>query len=445
MIRQYFAGLLIVFLVYPGISVYGEEIEIPSSFNPVGSGARALGMGGAFIAVADDATAASWNPGGLIQLRKPECSIVASIFHRGEDISFAKYPEGAGSHSISEENINYFSATYPFELFEYNMVVSLSYQHLYDFTRDWQFIFRDEDNLPLLSTEENWNYQQEGSLTALGLSYCIRVIPQLSLGVTLNIWKDGLTSNKWEQKYQMRGSGRLGEELFTSGLDRIDSYSFSGVNANLGILWRVNKLAIGAVLKTPFKADVEHKIKKHQTMESPAMPLESEDDSDTRDEEIDMPMSYGIGFVYNFSDNYSISADIYRTEWDDFIYRNDQGEETSPVSGMKIYKSNAEPTHQIRIGTEYRFINVKKGYLIPVRCGIFYDPAPAEGSPDDFYGFSLGAGFTESDRFSLDIAYQYRAGNDIGASLFVSETGNLGFSQDVDEHMVYISMILYNF
>ena len=30
-----------------------------SSFNPVGSGARAVGMGGAFIGMADDATAAS--------------------------------------------------------------------------------------------------------------------------------------------------------------------------------------------------------------------------------------------------------------------------------------------------------------------------------------------------------------------------------------------------
>ncbi len=33
--------------------------DFASSPNPVGSGARAMGMGGAFIAVADDATAAS--------------------------------------------------------------------------------------------------------------------------------------------------------------------------------------------------------------------------------------------------------------------------------------------------------------------------------------------------------------------------------------------------
>src|SRR5690349_5208750 len=39
-----------------------------------GSGARALGMGGAFIARPDDATAATWNPAGLSYLRTPEIS-----------------------------------------------------------------------------------------------------------------------------------------------------------------------------------------------------------------------------------------------------------------------------------------------------------------------------------------------------------------------------------
>ena len=62
-----------------------QRIEIPSSPNPVGSGARALGMGGAFIAIADDATAASWNPGGLIQLETPEISAVGAYFNRTED------------------------------------------------------------------------------------------------------------------------------------------------------------------------------------------------------------------------------------------------------------------------------------------------------------------------------------------------------------------------
>ena len=37
--------------------------------NELGVGARALGMGGAFVAVADDGTAAYWNPAGITQLK----------------------------------------------------------------------------------------------------------------------------------------------------------------------------------------------------------------------------------------------------------------------------------------------------------------------------------------------------------------------------------------
>jgi hypothetical protein len=44
-----------------------QQVGVASPPVPVGSGARAMAMGGAFIATADDATAASWNPAGLIR------------------------------------------------------------------------------------------------------------------------------------------------------------------------------------------------------------------------------------------------------------------------------------------------------------------------------------------------------------------------------------------
>ena len=55
----------------------GEDpLGIPGQQNlTLGSGARAFGMGGAFLARADDATAASWNPAGLSYLRAPELSL----------------------------------------------------------------------------------------------------------------------------------------------------------------------------------------------------------------------------------------------------------------------------------------------------------------------------------------------------------------------------------
>jgi len=53
-----------------------QNVVLRNSFNPTGAGARGLGMGGAFIAVADDGTAASFNPAGLAQLRRTEIAFV---------------------------------------------------------------------------------------------------------------------------------------------------------------------------------------------------------------------------------------------------------------------------------------------------------------------------------------------------------------------------------
>ena len=46
-------------------------------FLTLGVGARPLGMGGSFAAIADDSTAAYWNPAGLGRLRHSEGSLYA--------------------------------------------------------------------------------------------------------------------------------------------------------------------------------------------------------------------------------------------------------------------------------------------------------------------------------------------------------------------------------
>jgi long-subunit fatty acid transport protein len=155
-----------------------------------------------------------------------------------------------------------------------------------------------------------------------------------------------------------------------------------------------------------------------------------------QDEELDMPMSYGVGLAYRFSDAFTASADVYRTNWDEFVLIDANGNITSPISGRPYSQSDIDPTYQVRIGSEYLFIGSK--YIIPLRGGLFYDPAPAEDSPDDFYGLSIGSGIARGS-FIFDIAYQYRFGRDVGDSILE----NLDFSQDVDEHTVYSSIIFH--
>ena len=103
-----------------------QKMGISSSPNPVGSGARAMGMGGAFIATADDATAASWNPAGLIQLEKPELSKVGAYLNRREEFSSDSHPEINNTGKVDDVNINYLSAAYPFHYFPYMLIVKVT-------------------------------------------------------------------------------------------------------------------------------------------------------------------------------------------------------------------------------------------------------------------------------------------------------------------------------
>ena len=55
-------------------AITDEEIFRSFEFSFINPGARSGAMGGAFIALADDATAAEANPAGLTILTKPEVS-----------------------------------------------------------------------------------------------------------------------------------------------------------------------------------------------------------------------------------------------------------------------------------------------------------------------------------------------------------------------------------
>ena len=113
-------------------------ISLPPSLNfatspaPVGSGARAQGKAVAFIAVADDATAASHNPAGLVQLQEPEASVVGSYFVRLERQDVTQPGIRVEDQTFDSADLNYLSGVYPFRLLGRNVVVSLNFQRLFD-------------------------------------------------------------------------------------------------------------------------------------------------------------------------------------------------------------------------------------------------------------------------------------------------------------------------
>lgn len=120
-----------------------DEIGAGLSFDFSPPGARSLGLGGAFLALADDATAAYSNPAGLLQLHRPEVSIEA----RAADFetryvdggSFNGTPTGSAATLLAGSNID----AYPeiVESTSSERVAGISFLSVSYPRRDWAVAF----------------------------------------------------------------------------------------------------------------------------------------------------------------------------------------------------------------------------------------------------------------------------------------------------------------
>lgn len=90
--------LLFFFLVQPSYTFAAEEGAHAAEFLSHGVGARALAMGSAFVAIADDVTASYWNPAGLAKVKKNGFSTMYSDTFRGGEGSF--FSQGLVSYNF---------------------------------------------------------------------------------------------------------------------------------------------------------------------------------------------------------------------------------------------------------------------------------------------------------------------------------------------------------
>lgn len=413
-----------------------QQVEMSSSLNPVGSGARATGMGGAFIGVADDATAASWNPAGLIQLEKPEVSIVHSSFRRTQEYRSDEHPEVEGQNTMDTNGVNYASAALPFVVLRRNAVASLNYQRLYELGKDVSFTYAwnpDGDRF-----DDEIQFEQRGFLYALSPAAAISLTPRLHVGATLNLWGDYLGANGWESSYRSHGTGTMFGHGYEASYSQRSEVSFDGVNAHLGLLWTIGgPLTVGLVYKTPFEASLTREVATFSRQELPAFAYHVEESTEKEEDlAMMMPASCGIGFAYRRSDRWTLALDVYWTDWSQFVIRDGEGVERNPLNLRPTSEGRLHDTVQVRAGSEYLLIGEK--HVVPLRLGVFYDPEPATGDVDGYYGFSLGTGYVRR-RFSLDASYQFRAGNHVAGDIPSVQ----GSSADVAQHTLMLSFIFY--
>jgi long-subunit fatty acid transport protein len=425
--RTFWVWLAMTWLALPaGLCAQGLPfgVSLPPSLafatspNPVGSGARAAGKAFAFIGVADDATAASHNPGGLVQLERPEVSIVGAylLSREGQDVT---RPETVVEHQTFDSfSLNYLSAVYPFQLWQRNLAVSLNVQRLFDLQGDTDVASR----FLTLEGIQRVSSKQEGALYALSPAIAIQVTPTLSFGAAFNIWSDFLLDDGWEQKVTVQGDGRVvsGNRIvpFVSAGRIKEEYTFDGVNVTVGFLWKMTPIfSLGGVFRSPFTADVTHRHHSSLTvtlLDEPGPQTVTTGVSFRESLEMDLPMSYGLGLSARLSDRWTLSLDVSRIHWSDLRLEASRQaavllvENGAPAGkGPAVLNGQAEDTTSVRLGAEYLWI--RPNVVMPFRAGVFYDPEPGAGNPDPFVGFSLGTGITIK-QVLFDLAYEFRTG-----------------------------------
>ncbi len=111
-----------------------------ADFLNIGVGARAIGMGGAYTAVADDATAMYWNPAGLSRVVAKTATFMDAPYIANSSLDYGAYAQNLGKWGAIGASVDYFSAgsidqTQNYQnvgtFSPYDMAVSLGYAYTF--------------------------------------------------------------------------------------------------------------------------------------------------------------------------------------------------------------------------------------------------------------------------------------------------------------------------
>lgn len=429
------------------------DVAISSSPSPVGAGARATGVGSAFIALADDATAASWNPAGLVQLERPEVSAVGLGVYQTDHVPRARStdPDVIRDYEVDASesgavSLDYLSIAIPFAWSGRNTVVSINYQQMLSFERAFDLTY--ELRYPGDRSLAQGHFDQGGSINAVSPSAAIDLVQGVSVGLALNFWLDGIgRSVAWESVLDVVNTDSpSGATESHRSVFRTRNDLFEGTNATFGLLWRASdSVRVGAMGKLPF----------HASFRSVTDALYDGDLTGTRRARLrmELPASVGAGVAWLPGERLALSLDVTHVRWDAFRLSDQQGNEYL-ISGDPVSPSNplypeggppdgyhVDPVTTVRAGAEYSFDLDPS--VLALRGGAFYDPEPSRGVPETAFGGALGVGWTWKHA-SIDLAYQLRAVREAdGIAVLQNVLAQQHNSIDSLQHRVYASVIAY--
>jgi hypothetical protein len=379
-------------------------------WNITGAGARAEGFGGAFIGIADDATAVVWNPAGLGQLERAEVTAVGRyIVEKEEFKSFLPSDSYTESNEQSHFNFNFASLAVPFTAGSANIVIAAAYQTQLDFYSDFTSISKDRT-------------ESTGSASTVTPGFAVRFGSVLSVGGAANIWMGSFESTT----------------QFATGDVQTISPEFSGLNFGAGALLDFGGLAtpvpvkVGVAVKTPFTLEAE-------------IPYTNNGVVGSATAEVEMPLMLGVGASVQIGQSLTVAADYEMRMYEDKKLTTSQG----GTSSSEPLSDSDDNLNQVRVGAEY--LIVMKGGVIPLRAGFRTVPTIFANyqwnQTDQTYeatdqvggtGFSVGTGFISSS-FALDVAYS----RDTHDEQTWTDAGAKDFSRSYTADRFSLSLIVY--
>ncbi|NIL99778.1 MAG: hypothetical protein GTO30_08670 [Acidobacteria bacterium] len=428
------ALLLALTIAVPAVEAASdEEIFRDFPFNFTNPGARALGVGGAFISLADDSTAAQANPAGLVMLRRPEffaefnsqsydtsevqvTATIASPFFQGDlTASAASMPRTGVNPTFLSYVLPFKKVSLGFSRFE-TLNVQTRTTNSFSIvgieaivaidptsgdatiigTQPVDFLLASEADLDARVTQYNFAAAFElGSKFSLGLT-----------GVLGTADLDGGADNLFRDS---SGGGNF-PVLTLDYATRIDDTDTDFVY-NVGLLWRpAGWMNIGAVYRKGLRFVLQETVLDEGVRAAEARDLYGR----TFDNVLHIPDSYGVGLSFRPADPWTILIDVVRVEYSDLMdgFLSGLNRITFPETRLDFTVDDGTEMH---VGVEKIFLSGTTP--VALRLGAWSDPdhrIRAERATNEFVPvfpegervthYTAGFGLTLKQSIQLDFA-----------------------------------------
>ena len=376
--------------------------------NFAGVGVRAMGMGGAFVGVADDFTAMYWNPAGLAQMQRCEVQVSFLRNSRANDSVLNGTP---GRSELTNTRFGSLGFVYPYPVYRGSLVLAAGLTRIKDF--DWSLNLKGEDQ----GLAADHALQHEGELALAGVSAAIDVSSAVSLGATL-----GLVSGEDEAVNEFDWAdlqNEFDEQRFLARDSFTDEYQWTPY-AVLGVMLRTPRDKPRYRLGATFVTGGTHKIRYvfrgspsdtgYSSVEYDDGTVEEFSDEEARNTyELALPFEFGVGASAEALPGLTLAGSLHLAEWSQSEYEGDDDVLRADTSFETQYRD----VLRYHVGVEYQVPVV----ALDLRAGYFVDPVPFIGPRDpdsddppirieeDRRFITLGAGILIDEAMQIDLAW----------------------------------------